>query len=64
MLNFDKEKDFTNHKGGESIIEQHQRNAISEGLDKAADNDLVILSDSDEIPDLKKLNMIKKKQNL
>ena len=64
IADFDKEKDFTNHKGGESIIEQHQRNAISEGLDKAADNDLVILSDSDEIPDLKKLNMIKKKQNL
>ena len=61
IADFDKEKDFTNHKGGESIIEQHQRNAISEGLDKAADNDLVILSDSDEIPDLKKLNMIKKK---
>ena len=48
---FQKEKDFLNHKGGESLIEQHQRNNILKGLDKANDNDLIILSDSDEIPD-------------
>ena len=50
---------FTNHKGGESIIEQHQRNSLINGIKKANDNDLILLSDSDEIPDLKKLNQIK-----
>ena len=56
-----KEKiDFTTHEKGESVIEQHQRNSLSEGLIDAHDNDLIILSDSDEIPDLTKLNKIKK----
>ena len=41
-------------------MEQHQRNSLSEGLIYANDNDLIILSDSDEIPDLTKLNQIKK----
>ncbi|MEK9638901.1 MAG: hypothetical protein VW126_04555, partial [Pelagibacteraceae bacterium] len=50
---------FTNHKGGESIIEQHQRNSLIDGIKKANDNDLILLSDSDEIPDLTKLNQIK-----
>ena len=45
--------------GGESIIEQHQRNSIIDGIKKANDNDLILLSDSDEIPDLTKLNQIK-----
>ncbi len=44
------------HKGGESLVEQHQRNSIMKGLKKCGDNDLVILSDVDEIPDLNKLN--------
>ena len=44
------------HEGGESLVEQHQRNSIMKGLKKANDNDLVILSDVDEIPDLRKLN--------
>ena len=51
---------FKNHTGGESIVEQHQRNSLSQGLVDASDNDLIILSDSDEIPDLTKLNQIKK----
>ena len=59
VADFDKDKDFIHHTGGESKIEQHQRNNISEGLKKSSDNDLVILSDSDEIPDLKKLKEIK-----
>tara|TARA_B100000965_G_C19583330_1_gene754564 strand:+ start:1685 stop:2488 length:804 start_codon:yes stop_codon:yes gene_type:complete len=54
------EKNFTNHVGGESEIEKHQRNEIYKGLTDAHDNDLIILSDSDEIPDLKKINKIKK----
>ena len=44
------------HKGGESLVEQHQRNSIMRGLKDASDNDLIILSDVDEIPDLNKLN--------
>ena len=44
------------HEGGESLVEQYQRNSIMKGLKNANDNDLVILSDVDEIPDLKKLN--------
>ena len=45
-----------NHVGGESLVEQHQRNSIMKGLKDANDNDLIILSDVDEIPDLNKLN--------
>ena len=48
------------HEGGESLVEQHQRNSILKGLNKCHDNDLVILSDVDEIPDLKKLNLFDK----
>lgn len=59
VADFDKDKNFNQHIGGESIVEQHQRNFISSGLVKADDNDLIILSDSDEIPDLTKLNQIK-----
>ena len=59
VADFDSDNSFFQHKGGESIIEQHQRNNISNGLKKANDNDLIILSDSDEIPDISKLNQIK-----
>ena len=50
---------FKNHAGGESLIEQHQRNSLIEGIKDAHLNDIIILSDSDEIPDLTKLNQIK-----
>ena len=59
VADFNKDKKILNHKGGKSIIEQHQRNNILNGLRKANENDLIILSDSDEIPDLKKINQIK-----
>ena len=49
------------HEGGESLVEQHQRNSIMKGLKNANDNDLIILSDADEIPDLNKLNEFKSK---
>ena len=52
---------FDNHTGGESVIEQHQRNILINGLGKAEDNDLIILSDSDEIPDMHKIDQIKSK---
>ena len=60
VADFDKNVPFDKHKWGESAIEQHQRNNIVNGIKEASENDLIILSDSDEIPDLKKLNQIKK----
>ena len=60
VAEYSKDKKYDNHIGGESLIEQHQRNSISNGLLNANENDLIILSDSDEIPDLSKLNEIKK----
>ena len=49
------------HIGGESLVEQHQRNSLMKGLKDCHDNDLIILSDVDEIPDLNKLSMFDKK---
>ena len=49
------------HSWGESLVEQHQRNSIMKGLKKSQDEDLVILSDVDEIPDPNKLNLFDKK---
>ena len=49
------------HEGGESLVEQHQRNSLMKILNKADDEDLIILSDVDEIPNLKKLNLFEKK---
>ena len=49
------------HFGGESLVEQHQRNSIMKGLQNCHDDDLVILSDVDEIPDLTKLKLFNKK---
>ena len=56
-----KEKiNFEKHTGGESPIEQFQRNSLLEGIKDAHPEDLIILSDSDEIPDLRKIKDIKK----
>ena len=60
IADYKEDKPFTKHQWGESVIEQHQRNAIADGIKNAEDNDLIILSDSDEIPDLSKLNQVKK----
>ncbi len=60
VADFDKKKLPSNHKGGESEVEQHQRNNILKGVEDACSNDLIIMSDSDEIPDLNKLNKIDK----
>tara|TARA_Y100000590_G_scaffold451149_1_gene591991 strand:- start:176 stop:988 length:813 start_codon:yes stop_codon:yes gene_type:complete len=49
------------HIGGESLVEQHQRNSLMKGLKNCHENDLIILSDVDEIPDLSKLKMFNKK---
>ena len=48
------------HTGGESLVEQHQRNSLLKGLKKCHDDDLIILSDVDEIPDPSKLHLFKK----
>ena len=42
-VHYDEKIDFVNHKGGESKIEQHQRNNIINGIRDASDNDLIIL---------------------
>ena len=42
------------------LRENHQRNCISRGLVGAKENDLIIISDLDEIPNLEKLNKFKK----
>tara|TARA_B100001027_G_scaffold209823_1_gene176335 strand:+ start:469 stop:1266 length:798 start_codon:yes stop_codon:yes gene_type:complete len=52
-------KKFEKHTGGESPIEQHQRNSLRKGIKDASPEDLIILSDTDEIPDLKKIGEIK-----
>jgi beta-1,4-mannosyl-glycoprotein beta-1,4-N-acetylglucosaminyltransferase len=49
------------HIGQNSLVERHQRNSILKGLKNCDDNDLVIISDVDEIPDLRKLNLFNKK---
>ena len=40
--------------------ENHQRNAISQGLKNAGDEDIIIVSDLDEIPNPKKLKLFEK----
>ena len=62
IADYKDEINFTNHTGGESPIEQHQRNSLIKGLKNASSEDLLILSDSDEIPDLTKLPLIDKKK--
>ena len=62
VADYKKEVNFENHIGGESPIEQHQRNSLIEGIKNASSEDLIILSDSDEIPDLTKLSEINNKK--
>ena len=50
------------HIGQNSSVERHQRNSILRGLKNSHDNDLIIISDVDEIPDLNKLNLFDKKK--
>tara|TARA_Y100000591_G_C21669300_1_gene612072 strand:+ start:81 stop:881 length:801 start_codon:yes stop_codon:yes gene_type:complete len=60
IAEYNKNINFDNHTGGESPIEQHQRNSLIKGIEGANPEDLIILSDSDEIPDLTKIREIKK----
>ena len=52
------------HIGGESLIEKYQRNSLQDGLKDVSPEDLIILSDSDEIPDLTKIKLIQKEKDL
>jgi beta-1,4-mannosyl-glycoprotein beta-1,4-N-acetylglucosaminyltransferase len=47
--------------GPNSLIEQTQRNSIFKGLKNANADDLIIISDVDEIPDLRKLGLYNSK---
>jgi beta-1,4-mannosyl-glycoprotein beta-1,4-N-acetylglucosaminyltransferase len=63
VADYKKKIDFNNHTGGESPVEQHQRNHLMEGIKNALPDDFIILSDSDEIPDftkIKNINLIKR----
>jgi beta-1,4-mannosyl-glycoprotein beta-1,4-N-acetylglucosaminyltransferase len=60
IADYTNEIKFKKHTGGESPIEQHQRNSLIRGIKNASPEDLIILSDSDEIPDLTKLSEINK----
>jgi beta-1,4-mannosyl-glycoprotein beta-1,4-N-acetylglucosaminyltransferase len=60
VADYNKEIKFKKHIGGESPIEQHQRNSLIKGIEDASPEDIIILSDSDEIPDLTKLKEINK----
>ena len=50
------------HLGQNSLVERHQRNSITRGLKNCGEEDLIIISDVDEIPDLNKLNYFDKKK--
>ena len=52
------------HLGQNSLVERHQRNSIMKGLKNCSDEDLIIISDVDEIPDLSKLSLLDKKKKI
>ena len=60
VADYKKEIDFKNHTGGESPVEQHQRNSLMEGIKDALPDDYIVLSDSDGMPDFTKINNINK----
>ncbi|MDC3152334.1 hypothetical protein OA496_01135 [Pelagibacteraceae bacterium] len=61
VVNDTPEKIKRPHEGGESLVEQYQRNSLMKVLNEADDDDIIVLSDVDEIPDLNKLNLFDKK---
>ena len=60
IADYKEDINFERHFGGESPIEKHQRNKLIDGIQEASPEDLIILSDSDEIPDLTKIPQIDK----
>ena len=63
------ESDTNDEKSRKYILnaayrENGQRNFISKGLDKAENDDIILISDVDEIPNLEKLNFLEIKQKI
>ena len=62
--------DDTKHRRGEKLIlngmarDYFQRENLSRGISDAGDNDLILISDLDEIPNLEKLDPINIKNNI
>lgn len=54
-----KVEDYPDNKNNLWEMENHQRNCISRGFSNLADDDIVIISDVDEIPDPKKFVIFK-----
>ena len=52
------------HLGQNSLVERHQRNSITRGLKNCSDDDLIVISDVDEIPDLNKLSLLTRKKDM
>ena len=46
------------------IIENHQRNYISNGIESFSDNDFILISDIDELPDIENANIALNKKKL
>jgi len=51
-------EDFPEHKGNNYEYERYQRNQIKRGFDQLEAKDMVLLSDADEIPNLKNKNFL------
>ena len=45
IADYEESINFKNHTGGESPVEQHQRNALINGIKDASPEDYIILSD-------------------
>ena len=64
------EKEDTKEKFGEKLIlngmarDYYQRECLSEGLKEAKDDDLILISDLDEIPNLESVNLDNIKNNI
>ena len=58
-LNDTKDEKLTKYIYNASYRENGQRNLILEGLKQARDDDLILISDVDEIPNLENLNLEK-----
>ena len=65
-INNNDSEDIKSHKSIENshIRENDQRNHIIKGLDMASDNDLILISDVDEIPNFESIDLSKVKNQI
>ena len=65
-INNNESEDVKSHKSIENshIRENDQRNHIIKGLDMASDNDLILISDVDEIPNFESIDLSKVKNQI